>query len=112
MDRAQVLLATALIVAVAGTRAATAQSLPSGPLELANGTVTVAAEVAATIGARDDAAPPACPPGCGSFFNYTDYQHNALRMFRVTFSGAWRPSRRFALLTEIRSEDVETFRAY
>jgi hypothetical protein len=112
MQRAQILAVTVLIVALADARAATAQALPSGPLELANGTLTVAAEVAATIGARDDAAPPACPPDCGSFFNYTDYQHNALRMFRVSLSGAWRPSRRFALLTEIRSEDVETFRAY
>jgi hypothetical protein len=30
----------------------------------------------------------------------------------VSFSGAWRPSRRFAVLTEIRSEDLEQFRPY
>jgi hypothetical protein len=112
MQRARILSAAAVVLAVGGTRAVTAQTLPSGPLELANGTVTLAAEVAATIGARDDAAPPDCPPGCGAFFNYTDYQHNALRMFRLSFSGAWRPSRRFAFLTEVRSEDGEQFRPY
>jgi hypothetical protein len=111
MQRARILSA-AVLVAVGATRAGMAQTLPSGPLELANGTVTIAAEVAATIGARDDAIPPDCPPGCGAFFNYTDYQHNALRMFRLSFSGAWRPSRRFAFLTEVRSEDAEQFRAY
>lgn len=101
-----------LSLALMGTRAGSAQSLPSGPLELANGQVTVAADIAATIGARDDAAPPECPRRCGAFFNYTDYEHNALRMFRVSFSGAWRPSRRLAFLTEIRSEDRERFRPY
>jgi hypothetical protein len=106
------ILSAAVLMAVGAARVALAQTLPSGPLELANGTVTLAAEVAATIGARDDAIPPDCPPGCGAFFNYTDYQHNALRMFRVSFSGAWRPSRRFAFLTEVRSEDMEQFRAY
>jgi hypothetical protein len=99
-------------VVLAGVRVASAQSLPAGPLELANGQVTLGADVAATIGTRDDLIPPACPPGCGAFFNYTDYQHNALRMFRISFSGAWRPSRRFAFLSEVRSEDGEQFRPY
>jgi hypothetical protein len=101
MRRAAILTA-ALAAVLASVCATSAQTLPSGPLELANGQVTVAADVAATFGSRDDQA----------FFNYTDYEHNALRMFRVSFSGAWRPSRRFAALTEIRSEDREHFRPY
>src|SRR2546423_4921052 len=101
MWRAQI-LTTALAIALACARTSSAQTLPSGPLELANGQVTIGADVAATIGSRDDAA----------FFNYTDYQHNALRMFRVSCSDAWRPSRRLAFLTEIRSEDGEQFRPY
>jgi hypothetical protein len=111
MRRAPILFA-ALAVVLVGAHAGWAQTLPSGPLELANGQVTVAAEVAATFGEEDKAVPPDCPPGCAGFFNYTDYQHNALRMFRVSFTGAWRPSRRFAFLTEIRSEDTEQFRPY
>jgi len=73
------------------------QVLPAGPIETARGTVTVSGEVTATAGARDDQA----------FFNYTDYEHNALRMFRLSLSGMWRPSPRFAALTEIRSEDLQ-----
>jgi hypothetical protein len=57
------------------------QVLPAGPIETARGTVTVSGEVTATAGAKDDTA----------FFNYTDYEHNALRMFRLSLSAMWRP---------------------
>ena len=79
-----------------------AQALPAGPIETARGTVTIAGEVTATAGARDEEA----------YFNYTDYEHNALRMFRLSLSGMWQPSARFAFLTEVRSEDVEQVVAY
>ena len=59
--------------------------------------VTVSGEATATLGARDDIA----------FFNYTDYEHNALRMFRLSLSGMWRPASRLAVLTELRSEDAQ-----
>jgi hypothetical protein len=75
-----------------------AQLLPTGPIELARGTVTVGGEVTATFGQRDDTA----------FFNFTDYEHNALRMFRVSFSGMWKPTSQFAFVTEVRSEDLDT----
>jgi hypothetical protein len=74
-----------------------AQMLPAGPIELAKGTVTVGGEITATFGPRDDTA----------FFNFTDYEHNALRMFRVSFSGKWQPTTRFAFVTEVRSEDLD-----
>ena len=74
-----------------------AQRLPAGPITTANGTLTVSGEAAITVGSRDDIA----------FFNYTDYQHNALRMFRVSLSGMWRPTGRLAFLTELRSEDAQ-----
>jgi hypothetical protein len=78
------------------------QVLPAGPIETARGTVTIAGDVTATAGSRDDIA----------FFNYTDYEHNALRLFRVSLSGMWRPSRRLAFLTEVRSEDAQRMIAY
>ena len=59
--------------------------------------VTASGEVTATFGERDETA----------FFNYTDYEHNALRMFRVSLTGMWTPGSRFAFLGELRSEDVE-----
>ena len=60
---------------------------------------TVGGEVTATIGAPDD--------NDSAYFNYTDYSHNALRMFRVSLSAMWRPIDRVAFLTEVRSENVE-----
>ena len=59
--------------------------------------VTASGDVTATFGGRDDTA----------FFNYTDYEHNALRMFRVSLSGMWTPAPRIALLGELRSEDAQ-----
>ena len=78
------------------------QALPAGPIETGRGTVTISGEVTATAGPKDDTA----------FFNYTDYEHNALRMFRLSLSGMWRPSPRFAFLTEVRSEDLQRVIAY
>jgi hypothetical protein len=74
-----------------------AQALPSGPIEMAGGTVSVGGEVSVTAGSRDDIA----------FFNFTDYEHNALRLFRVSLSGTWQPNDRLAVVTEIRSEDLK-----
>jgi hypothetical protein len=74
-----------------------AQVLPAGPIELALGTVTVGGEATVTYGSPDKIA----------YFNYTDYEHNALRMFRLSLSGMWRPSDRLALVTEMRSENLE-----
>jgi hypothetical protein len=89
---------TALLIVVSGSAAgARAQGLPEGPITTARGTVTVGGAVTATVGSRDDIA----------FFNYTDYEHNALRMLRVSLSGMWRPAPQLAFLTEVRSEDAE-----
>jgi hypothetical protein len=79
-----------------------AQTLPSGPATALDGRLAVGAEVVATFGNKDDIA----------FFNYTDYEHNTLRMFRVALSAAWRPASRLALVGEIRSEDLNQVRPY
>jgi hypothetical protein len=86
---------TALLIVICAPAAARAQRLPEGPLTAARGTVTVGGEITVTAGSRDDIA----------FFNYTDYEHNALRMVRLSLSGMWRPATRLAFLTELRSED-------
>ena len=83
-------------------RGAIAQTLPTGPVRAMDGQVLVSGEVVATIGAADDIA----------FFNYTDYEHNALRLFRFSLSGAWQPARRLAFVGEVRSEDFERRSAY
>src|SRR5215204_291324 len=77
-------LAVVFVLAAAWARPAAAQFTASG-------------EATATVGARDDSA----------FFNYTDYEHNALRMFRVSLAAMWRPTARLAFLAEVRSEDLK-----
>ena len=72
------------------------------PVRSARAQFSVSGEVAATFGSRDDIA----------FFNYTDYEHNALRMFRVSLAGMWRPASRLAFLGELRSEDVQSVVPY
>ena len=89
----RVIVAAGLALRAAGVYA---QTLPAGPAEFAGGTIAVSGQVSATIGSRDDIA----------FFNYTDYEHNALRMFRFAASGRWRPNNRVAVLTDLRSEDA------
>ena len=79
-----------------------AQSLPSGPIRAMDGQILVNGEVVATLGAKDDVA----------FFNYTDYEHNALRLFRFSLSGAWRPARRLAFIGEMRTENLDAPQAY
>ena len=75
------------------------------PPKSSDGTFLIGGEVVGTIGSTDDTA----------FFNYTDYEHNALRMMRLAIAGQWRPLDRVALIAEVRSEDlsrVDTHAAY
>jgi hypothetical protein len=81
---------------------AAAQGLPTGPVTTFDGRLSVGAEVVGTIGERDDDA----------FFNYTDYEHNVLRMVRIALSAAWRPAERIALVGEVRTEDFDVVRPY
>ncbi len=52
-------------------------------------------DVAGTFGPRDGDA----------FFNYTDYEHNALRLARVRLLAEWRATGRVSFLGEVRTED-------
>jgi hypothetical protein len=86
---------------VCAARLGTAQTLPSEPIALADGRVTVSGDVSAGYGSVD--------PG---FFNYTDYEHSALRLFRVDVAAAVKAGPHFTLLAEIRSENLDTVRPY
>lgn len=100
------------ITAIAATAAllaaparVSAQSWPDGPLALdlgPAGTLTAGGEVSAVAGARDEDA----------FFNYTGYEHNALRLVRLALAACWQPTARVALLADVRSEDFEAPRVY
>ncbi len=67
-----------------------------------DGRVTIGAEVVATLSDEDEIA----------FFNYTDYEHNALRSFRAALTGMWRPLERLAFIADVRSDNLEDVRAY
>jgi hypothetical protein len=84
------------LLVVCGARASGAQTLPSEPIALAQGRVTIGGDVSASFGSED--------PG---FFNYTDYAHSALRLLRVDISGAVKAGPHFTLLGEVRSENLE-----
>ena len=90
-----------LLCLIGGTRLAHAQTLPSEPIALANGRVIISGDLSATYGSED--------PG---FFNYTDYDHSTLRLFRVDLTAAVKAGPHFTLLGEIRSENLGTVRPY
>jgi hypothetical protein len=95
-------VASLLTACAAGSAsAAGAQTLPSEPIALADGRVTVGGDVSATFGSTD--------PG---FFNYTDYEHSALRMLRVDVSAAAKAGPHFTLLGELRTENLDSVRPY
>jgi hypothetical protein len=71
-----------------------AQTLPSGPIVIDDGLLTVSGDVSGSIAPRD--------PG---FFNYTDYEHSALRLLRIEGSAMLKPNDHVALLGEVRSEN-------
>ncbi|MEO8075938.1 MAG: hypothetical protein ABI818_06375 [Acidobacteriota bacterium] len=87
---------------IATARVAAAQPLPDGPIRAFDGRVVVGGEVTATAGTLDRDA----------YFNYTDYEHNALRMMRFGVSGVYRPAAWLALVGEVRSEDFNHPRPY
>jgi hypothetical protein len=92
-------LACLLVVCSGGT--AVGQTLPSGPVVLDGGRLTLGGDVSASIGSTD--------PG---FFNYTDYEHSALRMLRLDITGAFKAGDHVSFLGELRTENVDTIQPY
>ena len=96
----RVLALLVLVALVPGWAAA--QQLPGGPVTALDGRLSVGGEVSATFGDEDHTA----------YFNYTDYEHNTLRMLRIALAAAWRPISRIELVGEVRSEDLHQVRPY
>ncbi len=84
-----------------GGAAARAQGLPSEPVSFADGHVTISGDVSASFGTNDT-----------GFFNYTDYEHSALRLFRVDLASAVKLNDRVSVLGEIRFENSGPVRPY
>lgn len=77
------------------------QALPSAPVTLADGRLVIGGEASAAIAARDE-----------GYFNYTDYEHSALRLIRLALTAAWQPTDRIAVLGDVRTENWDQLRAY
>jgi hypothetical protein len=83
------------------------QSLPHQPIVFGDGRVTLGGEASATFSCADsDEAEAGACPADGGFFNYTDYEHSALRMLRVGVTAAVKVDDRVAVLGELRSENA------
>ncbi|OLB63561.1 MAG: hypothetical protein AUI11_00905 [Acidobacteria bacterium 13_2_20CM_2_66_4] len=78
-----------------------AQTLPSEPISIGGGRVVVSGDVSGTIGTAD--------PG---FFNFTDYDHSALRLMRVDVSATVNAGDHFAVLGEVRAENLDELSPY
>jgi hypothetical protein len=90
---------------VAGTLRAEAQVLPSEPVTFGTGWLTIGADVSATAScASVQGNSSRCTTDTG-FFNYTDYQHSALRMLIVGITTEVKAGDRLSVLAEIRSEN-------
>ena len=97
-------VALVLLLALCGALRAHAQDLPSGPISLANGMVVIGTDISASLTPQDDTE--------GAWFNYTDYEHNALRLFRVAVTADVRVTDHLSVLTEIRSENGDAVKPY
>jgi hypothetical protein len=87
------LLAASTLVMAALTSSAAAQT-PAPVNDGARG-VRLGGDLAAVFGPRD----------VDAFFNYTDYEHNALRLARIRLSGEWRLSPALSLLAQAQTEN-------
>ena len=83
---------------------ASAQELPSGPISLAGGRITLGTDLSISTTPQDDTD--------GSWFNYTDYEHNALRLLRLGVTADVRLNDRVSVLADVRSENGDEVRPY
>src|SRR5260221_3412009 len=92
---------TALVLVWLSVASVRAQTLPSEPISVGGGRVTIGGDVSASIGSSD--------PG---FFDYTDYEHSALRLLRVDVSAAVNGGEHLTLLGELRTENLDSMQPY
>ena len=98
------LRAASLVITLAivtGAASLHAQTLPSAPIVLAGGRLTLGGDVAAAIAPPDSAS-----------FNYTDYEHSALRLLRIDVTAAFKVGDHLSILGDLRSENAQSPRPY
>jgi hypothetical protein len=91
---------------------ARAQWLPSEPIVVGGGWLTIAGDVSVSAScASVNGGTSHCTADTG-YFNYTDYDQSVLRLLRVDVSAAVRANSRFSVLAELRSENDHAPRPY
>jgi len=93
----------AIFVCLAGADRLGAQELPSGPLSLANGRVTFGTDISSSVSTQNDES---------AWFNYTDYEHNTMRLMRIGVTTDVRVTDRVSFLGEVRSENGDGVHPY
>ncbi len=86
-----------------------AQELPSRPLTLAAGRISVGADVSISTSTEHDDPE---DPLHGAWFNYTDYEHSTVRLARIGLTTDIRLGSRLSLLGEVRTENGDRLEAY
>jgi len=111
--RVAAIATTALAVLALASLRADAQSMTSETISFANGRVTLGGDVSATFSCTDSeiSTSSVCADDTG-FFNYTDYEHSALRMVRIDLIAAVRATERLSFLVEVRTEDGDRLQPY
>jgi hypothetical protein len=89
-------LVLAALAAIGLARPAAAQ-IPEGPYVSPDGRLALAGDLTATVSPSDSDA----------FFNYTDYEHDALRTTRFRLLGEWRTAAQVSVLGELRVENTD-----
>ncbi len=97
------LAAVAFALTLALPSLARAQGLPSEPISLGDGRLVVSGQASVSVSSNKD------DPG---WFNYTDYEHNTLRLIRLGMSAALRATDRVFVLGEIRTENWDGVQPY
>jgi hypothetical protein len=90
---------------------AAAQGLPSGPVVVGDGRVTLGGDVSVTASCSHADGAAACSEDSG-FFNDTDYGHSTLRMVRAGLNASVRLTSRLSLLSEVRLENADAPQLY
>lgn len=104
---------TALAALALASLRADAQSVTPETISFAGGRVTLGGDVSATFSCTDSkiSTSSVCADDTG-FFNYTNYEHSALRMVRIDLTASVRAAKRLSFLAEVRTEDGGSLQPY
>ena len=89
--------ATLFLAGLLAARAAAA----GDPVSFAGGRIRLGGEASGTVSGRDRA-----------YFNYTDYEHSALRLFRLSLATEVVAGPHFAFVGELRTDNLDPVRPY